>query len=52
MGHLNTINKTQNRIIMTIKRNDDGQIVKQSVMAVGGTSRKQKKNPMIIIFDF
>ena len=40
MRHLKNINKTLNRILMTIKRKDDGQIMKQSVKVVGGTLRK------------
>ena len=39
-GTSKTINKTPNRILMTIKRINDGQAVKQPVKAVGGTSRK------------
>jgi hypothetical protein len=40
MGHVKAINKTSNRILMMIKRKDDGQVVKQSVKAFGRTSRK------------
>ena len=40
MGHLKTINKTSNRILITIKMRDDGHATKQPVKVVGKTSRK------------
>jgi hypothetical protein len=40
VGHLKTIDKTLNRILITIKRRNDRQDVKQPVKAVGGTSKK------------
>jgi hypothetical protein len=38
--HIKIVNKTTNRILMTIKLRDVRQTVKQTSKAVAGTSRK------------
>ncbi len=38
--HIKIVNKTPNIILMTIKRRDGGQAMKQTGKAVAGTSRK------------
>ena len=53
MEHLKNINKTPNRILMTIKRSDDGHAVKQHGHDGRGISKRVKKQTsMIITLDF